>query len=335
MSKVKLYKFDRVERKACAEGAGSSKTKRTDLVRYEGETGDSQEDPAAPEPVTLEEAKREVAEALKEIWRLPESQRSSAIKRLIRTWHPDKNKDRKSFANEVTKFLLSEVERLKNGGVPGYHSPYEKSNQPSWESSTGSSRESSRGSSRGSSSGPSTRPSGSTWDAPDFEEFFNRYQRRQERKRARDRKRQETNDKEEPVNGNEARRWMRQTREDLEAAACLFQNTHFAFACFHCQQAVEKALKALMFAKGCLEMNDLDNHDIITLAYRASRMDPSLRAIPNMVVPMHDYYIKTRYPHYQRGSCQNTIPAEMFSHQDAENAILKAEEILQLIEEVI
>ena len=34
---------------------------------HEKETGNSQEDPAAREPATLEEAKREVAEALKEM----------------------------------------------------------------------------------------------------------------------------------------------------------------------------------------------------------------------------------------------------------------------------
>ena len=300
---------------------------------YKGETGDSQEDPAPREPVTLEEAKREVAEALKEIWRLPESERSSVIKRLIRRWHPDKNKHRESFANEVTKFLFNEVERLKNGGVPGYRPATEKSNQPSQKSSTGSPR----GPSTGSSRRPSRGTSGSGWDAPDFEAFSKRYQRRQERKRARDHKWQETDNEEEPANRNEAHRWMRQARKDLEAAGCLLQNAHFAFTCFHCQQAIEKALKALMFAKGRLKKSDLEAHDILTLAYRASGMDPSLRAVHTMVAAMHDYYIKTRYPHYPhlRGLCQNTIPAEEFFHQDAENAISKAEEILQLIEEVL
>ena len=285
-----------------------------DLVPYEGESSDSREDPAPREPVTLEEAKREVAEALKEIWQLPESQRSSAIKRLIRRWHPDKNKHRESFANEVTKFLLNEVERLKKGGVPGYHP--EASNQPS--------------------GGPPRRPSWPTWDDDtDYDKYFNKYRERQKQQKSRRPNWKEPDNEEEPANQIEARRWIRQAREDSEAAACLFENAHFAFACFHCQQAVEKALKALMFAKGRLKKSDLEAHDILALAYRASQMDPSFRAIPNMVAAMHGYYIKTRYPHYQRGSCQNTIPAEMFSHQDAENAISKAEEILQLIEQVL
>ena len=285
-----------------------------DLVPYEGESSDSREDPAPREPVTLEEAKREVAEALKEIWQLPESQRSSAIKRLIRRWHPDKNKHRESFANEVTKFLLNEVERLKKGGVPGYHP--EASNQPS--------------------GGPPRRPSWPTWDDDtDYDKYFNKYGERQKQQKSRRPNWKEPDNEEEPANQIEARRWIRQAREDSEAAGCLFENAHLAFACFHCQQAVEKALKALMFAKGRLKRSDLEAHDILALSYRASQMDPSFRAIPNMVAAMHGYYIKTRYPHYQRGLCQNIIPAEMFSHQDAENAISKAEEILQLIEQVL
>ena len=291
-----------------------------ELVPYEGDTGDSRENNAVLEPETLEKAKREVKEALKEIWQLQESQRSSAIKRLIRRWHPDKNKDRESFAEEVMKFLLNEVERLNKGRVPDYRTSTSNSNEPS--------REPTRGPSRG--------PSGSGRDASDYEEYFTRYRRRRERLHRHDW--QESDNEEEPANENEARRWMRQARKDLEAAACLIQSEHFSFACFHCQQAVEKALKALMFAKGRLKKSDLTSHDIIEFSYRATRIDESLQAIPDMVLALHDYYTKTRYPPYQRGSVQNNdIPAdrEVYLHEDAENAISKAEEILQLIQQVL
>ena len=290
-----------------------------DLVPYEEETGDSRENTAVQEPATLEEAKREVAEALKEIWQLPESQRSSAIKRLIRRWHPDKNNHRESFANEVMKFLLNEVERLDKSRVPDYRPPTDNSNQ------------SSRRPPRGASKRPSRGPSGPTCNAPDFEEFCKRYRRRRERSCHYNW--QEPDVEEEPINKDEAQRWMRQAKKDIEAASCLFQNEHFAFTCFHCEQAVEKALKALMFEKGRLKKSDLESHDILELAYRASKMDPSLRVVPDMVAPMHRYYTKTRYPDYQ-SSFQNTIPAEMFFHEHAEDAISKAEELLQLIQQV-
>ena len=285
-----------------------------DLVPYEGDdTGNSiLQNAGPPEPATLEDAKREVAEALKEIWQLPKSERSSAIKRLIRRWHPDKNKHRESYANEATKFLLKEVERLKNGGVPGYHPRPDKSDQ--------------------SPRGP-PRPSRSTWDdGPDWDEWF---KRTRERERQRNRKRQETDNEYEPVNRKEAERWMRQAEDDLDATSCLFESAHYSLACFHCQQAVEKALKAFMFAKGLLKMSDLDAHEVMTLAYRASGLDPRLRAIPEMVVQIQGYYINTRYPHYRRGFSQSSIPTEMFSQDDANNAISKAGQILQILRQFL
>ena len=297
------------------------------MIPYEGETGDLQEVPGPREPMTLEEAKKEVAEALKEIWQLPESERSSAIKRLIRIWHPDKNKHRESFANEVTKFLLNELERLKKGGVSGYRAQADNSNQ----SSQRSQKESSTGRWRG----PSGGFSGRTWDAPDFEQFFNRYRRRRERKQSHYPNWQNADNEDEPADRNEAQKWMRQAQEDLEASSCLFQNAHYSFTCFHCQQAVEKALKAVLFAEGRFKNSDLEAHDLLTLAYRASGIDERLQAIPNMVASMHEYYIKTRYPNYRRGSFQSSIPAKMFSYEDAEDAISKAEEILKLIQQVL
>ena len=325
VSKLKLYKFDREER--TAGGATSSRNERMCLVPYEGpkdEIGNSSQGTASREPATLEEAKREVAEALKEIWQLPESERSGAIKRLIRRWHPDKNQHRESLANDVTKFLLNEVERLKKGGVPGYRPEADNSNQ------------SSKGPSRPTWNCPEGPSTGSTWqDAPDFDEFFTRYGGRRRRQQQRHRERRDADNENEPANKNEAARWMRQAQDDLDAARCLFRSKHYSLACFQCQQAVEKALKALMFAKGRLKKSDLEVHEVMTLAYRASGLDPRLRAISGMVARIQGYYINTRYPHYQRDFVQTSIPAEMFSQEDADDAISKAAEILQLLRQVL
>ena len=287
-----------------------------DLVPYAGPvTRDSNGANAPPEPATLEEAKREVADALKEIWQLPESERSSAIKRLIRRWHPDKNKHRESFANEVTKFLLNEVERLKKGGVPGYHPEAENSSQPS----------------RG--------PPGPTWDGPNFQDFFQRYHERTRRRGHREWQDEDRED--EPANQGEAKRWMRQAQRDLNTASYLFESeeeTYYSSTCFHCQQAVEKALKSLMFAKGRLKKSDLEGHDVMALAYRASEIDRHLCVIPEMVRIIHvqKYYIRTRYPIYRRGVSQfDSIPAEMFTERDADEALSNARGILQLLDQVM
>ena len=129
------------------------------------ETESCSQDDANLEPATAEEAKKEVADALKEIWAsLPESERSSAVKRLIRRWHPDKNPHCKQLATEATKFLLNEVDRLKAGGISGYHPKTDDSNK--------------------SSTKPLRSDGTSTWDdGPNFWDFFNRYEKRWRRQR--------------------------------------------------------------------------------------------------------------------------------------------------------
>jgi len=45
----------------------------------------------------------------------------------------------------------------------------------------------------------------------------------------------------------EARRWLEDAFEDYAAAKDLTQTHHYALACFHCQQAAEKAVKAALY----------------------------------------------------------------------------------------
>ncbi len=310
VSKLKLYKFDREER--AVEAAANSKPESMDLVPYEGpEVGNCTQDGASALPATLKEAEKEVAEALREIWKLPKSDRSSAIKRLIRRWHPDKNRLRESFASDVTKFVVDEVERLKSGGRPGYQ--VHNSNQTS------------RGSSR----------SRSTWNGPDFSEYFHRYEERARRQRqSRHERQHKSKDEAEPPNRNKAERWMRQAQEDFNVATYIFQSeqdTYYSFTCFHCQQAVEKALKALMFARGGIHTNDLETHDVIRFAYCASSLDQRLHVIPDMVKDIHGYYGRCRYPDFY----EDSIPAEMFAQEDARDALSKAEECLHLLRQVM
>ena len=152
--KCRLYKFDRAGTKVGRRGASD------DIVPYEG-TEEEYEEPVRPR--NLEEANREIAEALKEIWKLPESERPSAIRRLIKVWHPDRNPNDVELATEATKFLLNEVERLENGGTPGYREP-------------GSGRQHARSPSRNRGNGPG-RQSGSGFDYRGFSEAFGRRRR--------------------------------------------------------------------------------------------------------------------------------------------------------------
>ncbi|XP_028392627.1 sacsin-like, partial [Dendronephthya gigantea] len=320
VSKLKLYKFDRESREAVGDERGSRK-ETMDVAHYEGDGTEfdvsRQSTTTAHEPAVLEDAKKEVAEALKEIWEsLGVSDRTSAVRRLIRRWHPDRNLGRQSFATEVTQFLLNEVERLERGGEPGYHPD------------DGNSHQSARD---------------PTWNGPDFREYFRAHgERTRRRRQPRDERRHAHDDGTEPANSKKAAQWMRQAEKDFDTASYLFRSdeeSYYSYTCFLCQQAAEKALKALMLAKGFLERSDLDGHDDLGLAYRASEIDPRLRAIPEMVGVMHArrYYIKTRYPYYTReeNPGDDSIPSELFSRDDAEEALAKTREILQLLRKVM
>ena len=48
----------------------------------------------------------------------------------------------------------------------------------------------------------------------------------------------------------EARRWFQEAQADLAVVRTLRDAGHHAAACFHSQQAAEKALKALLYAYG-------------------------------------------------------------------------------------
>ena len=243
------------------------------------ETNYTPEDGSPVEPGILEDAKEEVAEALREIFsKLPDEERSGAVKRLIRRWHPDRQGPEKFFATDVTGFLLNEVERLKKE---------ERTNN--YEVSVDCCR------------------------APEISEYLP-----------------------EPADRNKAKRWMRQAQIDYDAANYLFQShnePYYSFTCFHCQQAVEKALKALMFAKGLIKREDLAAHDVLDLAYRAQKIDSRLCGIPSKVEIIDTYIGRTRYPDCYDD--ENSIPAEKFTAENAQHALSETGEILELLQQVM
>ena len=71
---------------------------------------------------------------------------------------------------------------------------------------------------------------------------------------------------------------MKQAKKDLNVANHLFQSeddeeeSYYSYTCFNCQQAVEKALKALMFANGRLKKTDLEVHGHDDISISCSRV---------------------------------------------------------------
>lgn len=72
----------------------------------------------------------------------------------------------------------------------------------------------------------------------------------------------------------EGRRWFAQAEHDLASAIDLSDHGHYNVACFQCQQAIEKALKAFLYHRGARQVLHLD-----PLSQRPCLWQPSLRSL--------------------------------------------------------
>ncbi|MCB4755456.1 MAG: HEPN domain-containing protein [Elusimicrobia bacterium] len=63
--------------------------------------------------------------------------------------------------------------------------------------------------------------------------------------------------------------------------------------CFHCQQTVEKLLKAFLTSK---KHRFPKSHDLGELLTQASKIDGSMELIRDIIEPLTDYAATTRYP---------------------------------------
>lgn len=118
--------------------------------------------------------------------------------------------------------------------------------------------------------------------------------------------------------------WLREAKAELKAAKTLFQGEHWSWCCFTCQQAAEKALKAICEHFRTPQLGH--NLNILLDAVKAHV------AVDNRLergcASLNRYYIPTRYPDaFDRGA-----PADQFFEGDAREALEDAEEVIRFAE---
>ena len=87
--------------------------------------------------------------------------------------------------------------------------------------------------------------------------------------------------------------WLRKADSDLSnAALCLAAGTALDTACFHCQQAAEKALKAYLVANN--EPFPFI-HDLKRLLDCCVRVDSSFQTLESMATRLTPFAVLTRY----------------------------------------
>jgi HEPN domain-containing protein len=121
--------------------------------------------------------------------------------------------------------------------------------------------------------------------------------------------------------------WLREAEAELRAARDLLASGHWAWCCFTCHQAAEKALKAVGEHFRARPMG----HNLNLLLQHLE----TFVAIPDEVRyacgRLNRYYIPTRYP----DAFDQGVPAEQFFEPDAQEAINDAEQVLAFARRII
>jgi HEPN domain-containing protein len=124
-------------------------------------------------------------------------------------------------------------------------------------------------------------------------------------------------------NRQQAQRWLDTAREDLRTARLLMDNGVHAAACFHFQQAAEKAVKALWYASDA----EAWGHSILRLCTDFPRLDtlPEREMWRDCASELDQFYIPTRHP----DSLPDLTPGMVYRARDSERARRCAEIIVE------
>ncbi|MBI2916681.1 MAG: HEPN domain-containing protein [Chloroflexi bacterium] len=119
----------------------------------------------------------------------------------------------------------------------------------------------------------------------------------------------------------ETRNLWAQAQEDLTTARALEQSERFYACVFFCQQAAEKALKALYQHT---KRKQLFTHDLLQLA-RGLGCSAEVERAARELTPE---YVVARYP-----NASGTVPARLYEQADADRHLDNANKVLQWVGE--
>ena len=128
-------------------------------------------------------------------------------------------------------------------------------------------------------------------------------------------------------NREEGLRWLKTAENDLEAAAILKKSSKYSLACFHAQQAAEKAVKSLYYALD----KEPWGHSIFKLIRDLGKeysyfKDKKLK-LDTKAKRLDQFYIPTRYPN----GLPDITPEEAFGNEDATVGISYAKLFLDAV----
>lgn len=133
------------------------------------------------------------------------------------------------------------------------------------------------------------------------------------------------------MNGNleQAIRWLKQAEQDLSTAKNTLEAGNYEWACFQAQQSAEKALKAVLYAKG---FRKILTHSVFELVKKINDLEGGFEQLKKAAKVLDSVYISARYPN---GIAGGLTPAEYYEREDAEECVNYAESILKEVRKLI
>jgi len=118
--------------------------------------------------------------------------------------------------------------------------------------------------------------------------------------------------------------WLDKAIRDLKSAKILLENDcGNDYVVFHCQQAIEKALKALiLYLYAILEYG----HSLLYLCKKVMEKEPDFKDVLENCLFVNQYYIETRYPN------ENKLEV---TEEEAKRCINISEEVLERVQNSI
>ncbi|KAM9343119.1 sacsin isoform 2-T2 [Pholidichthys leucotaenia] len=252
-------------------------------------------------PASVEEAKREIDKCLAEIWTLPEEQRHKAIKRQHLRWHPDKNLDCQFLATEAFMYLQNQLDELHNGKGETASMFYSNCRT-------------------------NFRDFYKEWNQ---EAVFHRRRRERFSRMHHSYSFWKYNGNIPKPNKEEARRWGRQARCDLNAAYRDTDGRSTEWCLFKIHQAVEKSLIAAVYKRNGQHPKSTS---ISTTAAEVSSFSPQLKKLPQIVEKLKQLGVDARKTQYPNCHPYPRIPNEQFKSENEMLALDEASELLRIVE---
>ena len=119
----------------------------------------------------------------------------------------------------------------------------------------------------------------------------------------------------------EAKRWLAQAENDLEFARLALREKFYAQTCFICQQAAEKALKALRYRQG---ERLVIGHSTYRLIENLKAGYPQMAEFSEVAGVLDQFYVSSRYPN----GLPDGLPFEVFNQKQAREALEGTEALI-------